>query len=428
MNLARLVKCVAVAALVATSTAALPAADAKREYFQHVREVKLSQPAAQNFIVLDSEIWSHARPDLGDLRLYSNGQVVPYALRVQGNAEYSEQRPVKVLNKGITAGATQFLLDMSGVDVYDQVTLDLNQRDFDRLATVEGANSPDAATWTKLTTAPIFDFTKQRLGTNLTVTLPESNFRYLRIAISNTGADHGSDVLPQQIIGAKASNTYRTSAVWDNVAGTVLREEKPHETVFHIELPKAVPIDRFHFSIVDDRINFRRPASVEIRSDDKPYSSDDEGWQPIANGDVSRVHSAGGKIHEELDIATHDTRAAHWRVTLRNGDDPPLPVQLTAQTLERRLYFDPQAATSIKLYYGDEKVSAPIYDYDKFFHDADAKSAIAATLGSDTHNPDFSARPDDRPWTERNNWVLWIAMIVAVLGIGTVALRGLKKA
>jgi hypothetical protein len=422
------VKRFTLAAVLMMSGSVFFAADAKPQYFSNTRDVHIAQPSQTNFLVVDEEIWSHARPDLGDLRLYSDSTTVPYALRVQGSAEYSEQHPVKVLNKGIVPDATQFLLDMNGVDVYDEVTLEINQRNFDRMATVAGANTPDALTWTTLTTAPIFDFTKQKLGSNVTIKVPPSNLRYLRVAISNKGLDHGNDILPSQVTGAKAANTYRANDVWDDVPrGALIFAVKTLGSVIRFDLPRAVPIGRIHFSIPADKINFRRPVTIETRDDEKQFKSEDEGWQPIASGDLTRVRSAGNKIHEQLDIATHDTRAAHWRVTIQNGDDPPLPVQLTAQTLERRVYFDPHGATVLKFYYGDDKVNAPVYDYNKFFRDADAPAAVAATLGPAMHNPDFSPRPDERPWSERNGWVLWVAMIVAVLGIGSIALRGLKK-
>jgi hypothetical protein len=139
------------------------------------------------------------------------------------------------------------------------------------------------------------------------------------------------------------------------------------------------------------------------------------------------VRSFGGKIHEELAIATHDTRAPHWRITIHNGDDPPLPLTLTPQSLERRVYFDPHGSRSVKLYYGDDKLDAPEYDYSKFFRDSEVKDARPATLDPAMRNPQFTGRPDERPWTERNAWLLWAALLVAVLGIGAVAIQGMRS-
>ena len=403
------------------------AADAKPQYFTQVRDVHVMQPGTQ-FVALDADIWSHTRTDLGDIRLYDGTRELPYALREQGSVEYTEQREVRLLNKGIVPGATQFLLDMYGVDVYDQLTLEIDQRDFDRQATVEGANTADASTWTTLTTAPIFDFSKQKLGENLAISLPTSTFRYLRVSISNKGLDHGNDVLPAQVTGAKACNTLRTSAVWDDAGVSIPHATNPHDSDFRLEIPKGVPVDRIHFTVPPELVNFRREVTVEMRPDDRKFKSDDEGWRPITTGEISRVRSMGGKIHDNLDISTHDTLSTHLRVTIENGDDPPLPVQLTAQSVERRIYFDPRGASVVRLYYGDDKLGQPVYDFEKFFHDTDAKTAVPAKMGVALDNPEFAARPDERPWTERHGWVLWAAMIAAVLGIGMLALRGLKRA
>ncbi len=38
-------------------------------------------------------------------------------------------------------------------------------------------------------------------------------------------------------------------------------------------------------------------------------------------------------------------------------------------------------------------------------------------LGLLAPNPDFSAEPDSRPWSERNASVLWVPLAVAVLGV-----------
>ena len=94
-------------------------------------------------------------------------------------------------------------------------------------------------------------------------------------------------------------------------------------------------------------------------------------------------------------------------------------------SLERRIYFDPQGKTTLTLYYGDEKLSPPVYDYARFFH-LDA-SAAEAQLGSGVQNPRYTGRPDDRPWSERHMGILWGAMVLAVLGLAVLAIRGLRK-
>jgi hypothetical protein len=94
-------------------------------------------------------------------------------------------------------------------------------------------------------------------------------------------------------------------------------------------------------------------------------------------------------------------------------------------SLELRVYFYPQGRTSLKLYYGDEKLSAPVYDYARFFH-LEASPA-EAQLGPGSHNPEYTGRPDDRPWSDRHMGILWAVMILAVTALAALAVRGLRS-
>jgi hypothetical protein len=114
-------------------------------------------------------------------------------------------------------------------------------------------------------------------------------------------------------------------------------------------------------------------------------------------------------------------------VTIDNGDDPSLAFDsVQPQSIERRLYFEQRNETALNLYYGDQKLTAPVYDYAKFFK-ADPV-AVRALLGPGTHNQAYAGRPDDRPWSERHRSLLWIAMLVAVGVLAALAIRGLKTA
>jgi hypothetical protein len=82
------------------------------------------------------------------------------------------------------------------------------------------------------------------------------------------------------------------------------------------------------------------------------------------------------------DLAVSVFGASTHRLTLivDNGDNHPLALPgVQPLSVERRAYFDPQGKTTLKLYYGDEKLSAPVYDYARFFHLDE--SAAQAQLG-----------------------------------------------
>jgi hypothetical protein len=165
------------------------------------------------------------------------------------------------------------------------------------------------------------------------------------------------------------------------------------------------------------QINFRRSVTLS-----------DSVRQGAGNGEITRVrlNRAGtAVVSEEMDVPVATQGPGSMTVSIDNGDNPPLAiagVQLLA--VERRVYFDPQGKSSLKLFYGDLKLNSPVYDYARFFN-ADP-AAPRAVLGPGAHNQAYEGRADERPWSERHNAVLWLAMLLAVVVLALLAVRGLK--
>ena len=154
----------------------------------------------------------------------------------------------------------------------------------------------------------------------------------------------------------------------------------------------------------------------------------DEFGTEIGRGSISSVTMKRGSdsvSNRNLSVDLYSTVSRRFKVTIEDGDDTPLPIQqVQPLSVERRLYFDPKGKTSLQLYYGDSKLEAPTYDYAKFFQQV--PDAAVAQLGAAEANAQFTGRPDERPWSERHSYLLWIAMVLAVIVLGGLALRGLK--
>src|SRR5690242_16641354 len=110
-------------------------------YFTSVRELSVSQPASQNYFVVDEEIWSRARPDLGDLRMYDGEAQVQYALSVQRGGTTSQEAGARILNLSNVGGRTEFDLDMGQIAEYDRIRLSLDAKDFVLSASLAGSNT-----------------------------------------------------------------------------------------------------------------------------------------------------------------------------------------------------------------------------------------------------------------------------------------------
>lgn len=393
-------------------------------YFKHQRPVQV-QPSGQRYVVVDEQVWKNARRDLGDLRLYSGQQEVPYALMVERGSRENDNKDVRVLQQSVVDGRTQFLIDMTSVAEYDHIDLKLATKDFVAHARVEGQDDLHGKGWALLGESILYNLSKENLGGNRVLRLPLSTYKYLRVTIDGP-------VKPADIVGASAEFRQEQKAVWRDVGGAPTIAELPARaargdssrvgrkgTELTFIVPENVPVNRVTFDIDPAQPNFRR--SVQVEGDKDAY---------IGSGEIDRVHMvrSGQKIDtDDYDVSFSTVGQKTIKVTIDNGDDPPLKIRSARlQQLEHRLYFDAPGVGPLTLYYGDEKLNPPVYDYAKLF--LLAKDAAPAQLGAEQANAAYAGRPDERPWTERHPAVLWIAIVAAVLILGAIALRSMKTA
>jgi hypothetical protein len=395
-----------VVAALANSVMPVPAIS----YFTNLREIRISQPGTQNYFVVDEEIWSHARPDLGDLRIYDGEAQVQYALSVQRGGTSSREETVRILNLGRVGGRTEFDLDMGQVSEYDRVRLNLDAKDFVATAALSGSNTLGDRSATQLPPSTLHDFTREALGSNSVLKLPASSFRFLHVRLS-------PGISPDQVKSAAIYNVQETKAAWTSVGSCSPPSQTQRTTTITCESPLNVPVDRIRFQVDPKQVNFRRAVTLA-----------DSAGRYEGSGEITRVrlNRAGTTVvSEDLDLQAAGLNSRRLVITVDNGDNPPLAIiALQLLSVERRVYFDPPGKSSLKLYYGDSRLEPPVYDYARFFK-ADP-AAAQSELGPGAHNEAYSGRPDDRPWSERHNAVLWLAMILAVAVLTALAIRGLR--
>ena len=381
-------------------------------YFTNVRDVRISQADRQNYFVVDEEIWTHARPDLADLRIYDGESQVQYALSEQRGGTSSHEAAAKILNLGSVGGHTEFDLDMGKIARVRPHPIAAGCERFRGDSIARGKQRSWAAkSATQLPPATLYDFTREELGSNPVLKLPASSFRYLHVKLS-------AGISPAQVKGASVYNLQETKAVWTSVGSCGAPSQVARTTVIICDSPVRVPVDRVRFRVDPRQVNFRRAVVLSDASE-----------QRYGGGEITRVRmNRGGTtvVAEEMDVPIRETRVpSRVKITVDNGDNPPLSISgVELLSVERRVYFDPQGKSLLKLYYGDSKLGSPVYDYARFFK-ADP-AAARAELGPGTHNEAYRGRPDDRPWSERHKAVLWLAMLLAVIVLAALAIRGLR--
>jgi len=378
-------------------------------YFTNIRDVHIAEPDKQNYFVVDEELWVHSRPDLGDLRLYDDATPVQYYLAEQRAGVSSDEVDAKILNLGSAGGHTEFDVDAEGLAEYDRIRLHIDAHDFVATASVSGGAAPGKAADVQLAPSTLYDFTKEQLGANFLLKVPPSSFRYLHIKLS-------PGIRPEQVKGASIYNLHEQKASWTRAGSCEAPQHRGPVTEIACHVVEKAPLSRFTIHVTPEQVNFRRTVSVE-----------DSKQVQIASGEISRVRvNRGGMLVTSEDLSLSISGAA-GQITLKidNADNPPLTItSVEPLAFEQRVYFDPQGKLLLRLYYGDEKLSAPVYDYARFFH-LDALPA-QAQLGVGSHNAAYAGRPDERPWSDRHPVILWGAMLLAVLVLATLALQGLR--
>jgi len=324
----------------------------------------------------------------------------------------TEQKTVRVLQQSTVAGKTQFLLDMSGVSEYDRITLALGSKNYVAHARVEGQDDSHGKQWANLGTTTLFDLSDERLGHNSTLQIPVSTYKYLRVTVDGF-------VKPADILGATAGIERAQEAVWRDLSSEPTQTQEGRDTVLTFAVPKNVPVERVMLAIDPAQGNFQREIEMQAGKE-----------STTGVGKISRIHMQrnGEKIDvEQTWFTVRATSQAEFRAVIHNGDDAPLRIaRARLQQYERRVYFDSDAGAPLVLYYGDDKLNAPVYDYAKLFQ-SDG-SAAQLPLGPEDANAVYTGRPDDRPWSERHPALLWAAILAAVAILGGIAVRSIKSA
>jgi hypothetical protein len=385
--------------------------EASISYFSRSRPISISRADKQNYIVVDGDIWKFSRNDLGDLRIYDGTSQVPYAFVRAAAGSSTQEKAAKIFNLGSVAGRTEFDLEIPDLTDYGRVRLELDAKNFINIARVEGRRAVNDRSGTELGNSTLYDFTAEGLGSNFVLKFPSSSFPYLHVRLA-------PGIKPTQVKHAYVSSFSETKAAWSQAGECNAVAGGTKETVFECAIQDRVPVERLTFDLPTDAVNFNRTVIVT-----------DETGNEIARSSISRVRmtrTGQTVVSEDLSLDLFEHVGSKLKLKIENGDDRPLPIaQVRPLSIQRRIYFDPVGKSALQLYYGDPKLESPSYDFAKFFQQG--PTTVSAALGAPTANPQYAGRPDERPWSERHQALLWLAMIAAVALLGAMAVRSFKE-
>ena len=393
------------------------------QHFRYQRAVvAASQAPGQTCLVIDPAIYAHAAPQLRDVRLYRSQMETPYVIEAARQQTVFPQ-PIALLNMGRRDGQTVFDAVMPQGS-YSDLRLGVAGHDFIAVVTVSGSQA-EGAKATQIGSYTIFDLTGQKLGRSTVLHLSQTDFRYLHFSVQGP-------LEPSSITGLTAEPLPDNEPQYVTVAESSQVAREGRDSKIEFTVPPNTPVDRVAFVPGLEPAAFSREVEVEVAPVTTSKAEDGIGPpQVVSSGSVLRLHrvQGGHRIDEErlsVDAAwTNPGATEKWTVTIENGDDLPIQLQsVQLEMLERNLCFDAAAGASYMLYYGDEALAAPQYDYATLF--VRQANAARATVGPEQANSAYQPRPDTRAFTEEHPVLLWVALGAVVALLVLVALRSVK--
>ena len=392
-------------------------------HWQYFRPISLPQVAEPRLVrvTLAMEIYGLAQPSLADLRVVQeDGSEVPFVLHARVGTEERHWRQAEIADLGFVPGEhTQIVVDVgSDHDAHNSLEMQTGVSEF--FAWVEVAASDDRETWRILNEkAPIYRFEDTRDG-NTVVSYPDSQARWLRLTILQEERRFA-------VYGCRVAYELVEDPELLGLSGRLEPDPstEPLESRWQVDLGvENVPASSVRFEA--DQPEFHRTVRVGA-------SSDGEDWREVGRGEIYRYPNpeAGPESGDDepeqrtsMQVRFPEARGRHWRITVLNRNDAPLDgVAPVLEGTPRHVVFRQQPGTTYQLLYGNSRSPAPEYDLARLTPREDLEKATFGELGPEAVNTNYLS---PEPWSEQHPVVLWLALALAVIVLGFLALRSMR--
>jgi len=387
------------------AAACLLRADFDPQHWRTRMPIAVKPPAPVSAIVVDPNVCSASSATLRDLRIVRAGVEVPYrfeilsALREQIELQPAILNKAAVPNSGVQVVLDLAVLDLNGHPAHNRLRIATAQRNFKETVRIE--TSDDAHTWAVARIdGLIFDIaTAGRDASNLIVDYPVSTRRYVRLTIPGWNN-------PDYLASAWLTHYKETGAIRDTVSTLT-----PSATNDPKAQTTSLVADIGFQGLAYDRLNLTVDPGAFSRSVEISTSPDAKEWSFAGQGVISQ---------ERVSIDFPDQWNRYVKITVFNRDSAPLKIpRVSLSALRRLLQFPSEAPGPYWLYSGNPEAKQPSYDL------ASLTPALPVSVGAPEPNPQY--RPPTQPWSERNPHLLNFVLIAAVVLMGYITIRFLRK-
>jgi hypothetical protein len=362
-------------------------------------------------------VMDKASTDLADLRLFdADNREIPYGLRIRRELDERRDIPARLFNYGSAGPSTsEVSVDLGdNPGEHNEIEIETSGSNFRREVMIEGSDS--GREWRMLSNdGVIFSFSSQNnVAESKRVAYPTSRYRYLRMKVSR---DPITDDETPQVSSVKVMMAVREKG-WLSTWGVpvpsyqLLRNQGAHASVWTLDLGGRIPCDRLSLNIAEE--SFSRPFQVD--SIDDPQNV-----QLLANGDLTRHY--GDEKKPLVIYFNKEAVVRKLRLQITDYSNPTLNItSIDASAPARQLVFELKQPVSqpLRLYFGNDHVPAPHYDFEKEVAARLSKEPVHSQLGEVLANRDY--KPEPKPLTERVPWLIYVVLAASSIALAVVLL------
>ncbi len=332
-------------------------------------------------------------------------------------------------------------------DGFDVVT---PLRDFARAVSVSG--SRDGVVWQPLVqNADICDYSRYLDVRRTEVVLPPGSGPNFRIEIGNAsedriqplvklvsqkgGQDSGAEIRTQELLRTPfrmdriafwknesvVENQQEARREWDLPLPMVVEDAREKATEITVDTAR-LPLNRV--MLVSTSRNFSRRARIQIQIVENGVAR----WRALTEARVRDV-DLPGFVRSDLEIDFPEQRVRQLRVTVLNGDNPPLTgLRLRGFGPVYRVLLLAEPGRAYRLLYGAERMAPPVYDLDSVLTPVrQGLKPTVRTLGPSRENPAYRPARAGLGALLNNPAFLTGAIILAALVLLVVLARSFKR-
>lgn len=378
------------------------AAGVERSEFRYTRVLPDDVATGRVAFEPDGLLLAHTRGGLGDMRVVdADGNQVPWR---QVPENIVGPAPALVLNSGRRGNQAVALIDTgTRRRFYERAELDIAGGNFVGRVTVLGADRR-AGPYTQLSTTTVFDVQGATSARSTTVVFPPTDFRFLELRATGVSRIEGATVFGQ-------FERPRLVRRRHGILGG--EKDRARTSVYTLDFGvRGIPVTRLEIR-ADRTARYDRPVAVE--------GSNTRGtWTPLGGGRMTR---APGLSSRTIDF---DSRFRHIRVTIENGDDPPLQfVTIETYGPSFAVMVERGHPTPLRLYYGDPDLDAPSYEFARLPAERPEEILDTSRLAPEELNPDFELPGET--FGERNRWLIQVALVAAALMVAVAGFLALRR-